>query len=413
LLDTEGYVWSVGRPGGRPLLGPWVPESLRAVRGVALDATGKLWVAEGDAFPKRFSVWDTTGKEGTLVREFLGPATGLGGAINPLDPDLMFGQGCEWRLDRKTGHASCLGVVTREFLTVARYAVGENGHAYLVVREQHEARCPVSIFERVGDGEYHLRTRIFDADKDGEEVTSPDGATQTMIWSDENGDGQSQRDEMHVAPGVVAIRVEATAQDLTLQAEQSGTEATYWLLKVKSWTACGAPRYEFAEPHKAPEVGPASADGRLILASVPTDAGGPLSCREVATGRELWRRAVTNGEHGEALPLCSAHLDDPIRNVWLVKVKDGTWHLVNEDGFDVAQFLESDAAKIAYPARALPGADMTHAKMPDFDAQTMAQAVDGKLYLQAGESAYWNLEVTGLEKVKALPGGKISVPAAK
>jgi len=45
----------------------------------------------------------------------------------------MFAQGCEWRIDRKTGEATCLGLVTREPVEVARYGVGENGHAYLVV----------------------------------------------------------------------------------------------------------------------------------------------------------------------------------------------------------------------------------------------------------------------------------------
>ena len=40
-------------------------------------------------------------------------------------------------------------------------------------------------------------------------------------------------------------------------------------------------------------------------------------------------------------------------------------------------------------------------------------AADGKLYLQAGDSAYWNLLVTGLEKVKAIAGGKIALPPPK
>jgi hypothetical protein len=35
------------------------------------------------------------------------------------------------------------------------------------------------------------------------------------------------------------------------------------------------------------------------------------------------------------------------------------------------------------------------------------------VYVEAGRDAYWNLELTGLEKVKALSGGKLTVPAAK
>jgi hypothetical protein len=106
----------------------------------------------------------------------------------------------------------------------------------------------------------------------------------------------------------------------------------------------------------------------------------------------------------------SARLAGVLGNVWVVPA-GGEWHVVTEDGFDLAQLFESDARKVRWPATAVPGADMTHAS--GGRRGSLAQAIDGKLYLQAGESAYWNLEVTGLEKVKALPGGEISVPAAK
>ena len=116
ILDVENPTWIAGRKGGRPLLGPWQANEparhswRRAGRGRAALGCG------GDAYPKRFSVWDTTGTQGKLVREFFGPAErgAPGGAINPLDPDVMFAQGCEWRIDRKTGIAKCLGVVIRE-----------------------------------------------------------------------------------------------------------------------------------------------------------------------------------------------------------------------------------------------------------------------------------------------------------
>ena len=34
---------------------------------------------------------------------------------------------------------------------------------------------------------------------------------------------------------------------------------------------------------------------------------------------------------------------------------------------------------------------------------TITLADDGKLYIQAGKTAYWNLEVTGLDTVRAIP----------
>jgi hypothetical protein len=34
---------------------------------------------------------------------------------------------------------------------------------------------------------------------------------------------------------------------------------------------------------------------------------------------------------------------------------------------------------------------------------------DGKVYLQAGQTAFWNLEVTGLETVRELASGRVKL----
>ena len=124
---------AIGRKGGRSLLGPWTPDGMAFIASLAVDAQGKLWVAEQDYVPKRFSCWDT--KSGQLVKEFFGPTTygALGGAINPQDPYLMVGQGCEWRIDPQTGRADCLGVITRDGMEVSRFGIGSNGKLYLAV----------------------------------------------------------------------------------------------------------------------------------------------------------------------------------------------------------------------------------------------------------------------------------------
>ena len=98
--------------------------------------------------------------------------------------------------------------------------------------------------------------------------------------------------------------------------------------------------------------------------------------------------------------------------MWLVADESGQWRLVNADGFDLAQLLEGDPAKVHWPKTAIPGVDMTHAAGGRFPG-SLTRTVDGKLYFQAGDSAYWSVEVTGLEKVKALAGGKIALPPPK
>ena len=67
--------------------------------GLAVDVEGKLWVAESYEHPKCVSVWSM--KDGSLDHRLLGPTQNhaSGSAINPQDPNLMIGAGCEWRLD--------------------------------------------------------------------------------------------------------------------------------------------------------------------------------------------------------------------------------------------------------------------------------------------------------------------------
>jgi hypothetical protein len=411
LLDPENTTWTAGRLGGRPLLGPWQAEALRSIRGIALAPDGKLWVAEGDAFPKRFSVWDTDGKEGKLVSEFFGPAEhgAPGAAINPLDPDLMFAQGCEWRIDRKTGQAKCLGVITRDPVEVARYGVGENGHAYLVVGNSN---LPGEIFERVGDGDYKLRSRFFyvDAHGTGTVKRAAGDLLHMRYWSDENGDGEVQPNELHDAPWPTVLPVVAT-QDLTLQFSRGPEDSMApAIAKVKSWTACGAPIYDAAQSMQGGEVWHISADGRLQFSAIVNEFG----LYDVDGKKALWDlRLPDEGEFrgGYSAVAGGATLPKPLGNVWLVSRAKGAWHLINEDGFDLASFFGGDPAENPNSAKATPGMDMTHAAAGRDGSIT--QAADGKLYIAAGETAYWNLEVTGLDKVKALPGGTINIPPAK
>jgi hypothetical protein len=123
------------------------------VNGVALDARGRLWIAEGDAMPPRFSVWSTDGNLGRLEREFFGPvsAGGQGAAVFPDDPEIILGAGCEWRIDPKGGPAKCLGVITRDGMEAAGFRRTESGA--LMLHVMHPDRS-VSVFERRGEGDY-------------------------------------------------------------------------------------------------------------------------------------------------------------------------------------------------------------------------------------------------------------------
>jgi hypothetical protein len=118
---------------------------------------------------------------------------------------------------------------------------------------------------------------------------------------------------------------------------------------------------------------------------------------------------------------CYAELPKPIGGVSLLReparadaghdFPSSPWHLGNEDGFELASFFDSKLDKDSMPATITPGMEMTRAAAPP--GKCPLQAIGKKLYVSTGDSAYWNLEVTGLDKVKALQGGKLTVPAAK
>ena len=152
VADLSGFVLTAGRLGGRVApLGLWEPLALRSVRSLAVDAGHKLWIAEGDSSPPRFSRWTTTGKESKLEREFFVPAGqgARGAAFFPGDPEVLIAAGCEWRMDLKTGLAKCVGIITQGEMREARFR-SVNGRHLLVAYEG----AALKFYERSGPGDW-------------------------------------------------------------------------------------------------------------------------------------------------------------------------------------------------------------------------------------------------------------------
>lgn len=420
---------TIGRKGGRTLIGKWTPDGMAFISGLTVDAEGKLWVAEADMTPKRFSVWDT--RTGAFVKEFFGPTTygALGGAINPVDPYLMVGQGCEWRIDPKTGRSSCLGCFTRDGMEVSRFAVGSNGRLYLFVAANWAFNTgPLRIYERIGDADYKLRTLIYHVDDKGNEIGptghgQPANAKKTMVWADENGDGQRQPGEISGTDGELRFSGWYMNQtpDLSLYAGKLQFKCT-------GFTTCGAPKYDLAKPITMPIAGLGSADGRLVFTN--GDYGvnnGWNKCYDIASGKLLWTYPDNFvGVHGShnAVPAevgmirgsfgaCAAvKLPPPIGNAWIIATNVGEWHILTEGGYYLTRLFQPDPMKFQWPERAVPGALLDNVPCgmggEDFGGSaTLAQ--NGKLYLQAGKTGFWNVEVVGLDTVKSLKGGTVKI----
>ena len=101
---------SIGHP-GPPKVGPYDPLHMNNPRGLAIDSSRHLWVAEEDFQPKRVSVWTL---DGTLVKAFYGPSEyGGGGALDPQDKTRFYYHSMEFKLDWKTGTDSIGSVLYR------------------------------------------------------------------------------------------------------------------------------------------------------------------------------------------------------------------------------------------------------------------------------------------------------------
>ncbi len=93
---------TIGKTGGRPLIGPYDPSGMFLPAGLALTGNGNLWVAEFDYQPKRYSVWN---KAGELVNEYDGP-TWYGATecnVDTTDPTKAYCMGDIVDLDWKKG----------------------------------------------------------------------------------------------------------------------------------------------------------------------------------------------------------------------------------------------------------------------------------------------------------------------
>ncbi len=430
VYDPSGKeVGTIGRKGGRPLLGRWQPDGMRFIGGMAVDGNGRLWVMEADVYPKRISAWDT--KTGALYKEFFGPTSygAIGGAINPLDPMTMAGQGCEWKIDPKTGKAACVAVITREGMENSRFGMGSNGKLYLAVATRWTFELgDVNFFERRGEGDWVRRAKAWYVDKDGK-LIPPSGqgqdaaGTKTAFWADQNDDEQIQPGEVTFSDGIVRLSgwYMPMNPDMTFY---SGDRQ----FKVAGFTACGAPIYDLGKGVKLPVHGWGSADATSVL--MPGDYGANSSwfrCYSLASGKEIWSYpdnfVGVHGSHnavpaevgmirGSFGPCGSVKLPDPVGNIWVIPTNVGEWHILTQDGFYLSRLFQGNPTKMTFPEKAQPDAILDNAPCgmggEDFGG-SICLAKDGRLYVQAGKTAFWNVEVVGLDTVRAIKGGKIII----
>ncbi|NQT18439.1 MAG: hypothetical protein HQ592_01950, partial [Planctomycetes bacterium] len=418
----------IGKKGGRVRLGPWDPSGMNNAWGLGVDAKDRIWVAECDIVPRRMSAWDiNTGK---FVKEYLGPTHygGSGGSVNPRDPSLVVSEGGEFRIDPETGQSKLIGIITQEvFHGLSRFCEGANGKQYFTASFNGRVWGPgvprqIRIWERIGDGQYKYRA-----------VIRPTG-NKTYFWADANDDEEEQPEEITTLP------VQYTLSGYNNWSMNLNTDLTFYgshktngiQVKVKGFTACNAPIYDLENAKELPPTTNctlSSPDNRLILSC--GEGNNYFHCYDVETGKKLWTYPNTftgvHGSHGAPGPsrglirgafgiIGNAQMPDPIGALWVINTNVGEWHALTEDGYYLTPLFQGKSNKREWPEKAVPGAVMDNCPSglggEDFGGSAI-QGKDGNLYLASGKVAFWNVEVVGLDTVKTLAQGSVTITASE
>jgi len=195
---------TIGHAGGQQP-GLWDPEKFNQVARLVVDRTGQLWVVERQDVPRRIVQYAADGR---FVREFYGNAHyGGGGVLDPADPTRLFYHHVEFAIDWQTG-TSRIKRLLAGGLSENCVPIRLNGQTYFATAPlSHQATQPVVIVYRYDEspglvslaaafGEANhfesLKTPRILALLDGGKVPKD----YTFLWSDLNGNGQVEADEV-------------------------------------------------------------------------------------------------------------------------------------------------------------------------------------------------------------------------
>ncbi|MEP6668925.1 MAG: hypothetical protein ABJF10_07230 [Chthoniobacter sp.] len=455
---------AIGKPGA-PRAGAYDELHLNNPNGLCVDERGRVWVAEADYQPKRVSVWSPDGK---LVRAFYGPSEyGGGGQLDSQDANRFFYRGMEFALGREHGTDRLVTVFSRpqdddadgssESHTngLPEYPLYFGGRRYftncfnsnpttgtpfamLWIEEKGVARR-VAAFGRAADWPVLRRTEFKSRWPAGVDPSGDPAKNATFCaWSDLNGDGRPQPEEVQmiratsggivVQPGLAfaAARVDDSAMHYT----------------PVNFTKAGVPVYDLAKGeilfHGAQK--PMSSGGDQVLAdasgwTISTVAPAPFPADSVAgvfKGQPRWSYPSLwpglHASHEAAVPDRRGMLVGTTRllggfvnpagsdtgPLWCVNGNMGNMYLFTADGLFVAElFKDVRLGSLWQMPRAERGMDVTDLTLHDENFwPSIAQTPDGKVYLVDGGRTSL-VRVDGLDSLRRLPDIPLDLSAAE
>ncbi len=461
VFSPEGkFALAIGHAGA-PAMGPYDPLHMNHPRGVTIDSEGRLWVAEYDYEPKRVSVWSGDGK---LVAAYYGPAQyGGGGSLDPLDKERFYYNGMEFHLDWTQGTNRLVSIYHRpkpsnlpkvwdgsdppqlaihvqgrQYMTNCYNSHPTNGAPYATIWIlRNGVAAPVAAMGGVHDWPL-LKTEEFRASW-GALVKPGDGFPReaVFIWSDLNGDGRAQPDEVSITTG--------RSGGLTVMPDlafvNSRLEGKAARFAPKSFTAQGAPVYDLSagETLVGGVQDPTSSGGDQTLVgpdgwSIFTTAPKPFAADGpggVKNGVPMWSYPSAwpglHASHESAIPDRPGELIGTTRllggvvtpgkgeagPLWCINGNMGPMYLFTLDGLFVSQvFQDSRVGKTWTMPAAERGMALNEITPHDENFfPTINSAPDGNIYIVDGSRTAL-VRLDGLDSVRRLPETVFHVTAA-
>jgi hypothetical protein len=272
----------IGKAGGRPAMGDYDANGVYMPQGLAVDANGRLWVAENSDGPKRISVWNTA--TGAFAREFFGGSGYFAYAtIDPAVPNELYCHNVLWRVDWEKNTVAPISTIWRKTAPemVSEPAVSSMPQGFKMLTATNGRQYGIGsapgasiLYRRDGNlfkpffAAFNVQRRNIPApwrlDRLGgippaldDPEKTPDGR---YFWQDANDDQRMQRDELFRFTDlrlIYALGFRALAPDLTIWADGG------YLVKPVRWLANGQPVYDpeqleksflFGTPHANADV---------------------------------------------------------------------------------------------------------------------------------------------------------------
>ncbi len=461
VFSPEGkFLRAIGHPGA-PKAGPYDPLHMNNPAGLTIDSNAHLWVAENDFQPKRVSVWTLDGK---LVNSFFGPAEyGGGGTLDPADKAHFYFHGMEFALDWKNGANQLTRVFYRPsssdlavpdgfgvsglpetpiYISGRRYFTNcfdsnpTNGASIAMLwLDRDGIAVPVAAMGRANDWAL-LKTEPFKSR--WPTGTNPDGGmwqNQTFfIWSDLNGNGHLQPDELQM--------VRASVGGITVMPDLSCIAARLDEKIVKfapqKFTDAGVPVYALdsaqtlatgaqSPPSSGGDQALLAADGWTITTIAPKPFA-PQSIGGIFKGNALWSYPNLwpglHASHEAAVPdrlgeiigvtrLLGGFIDPRDSDsgpLFAVNGNMGNMYLFTSDGLFVATLFH-DARQGRSWAMPLAERNMRLNDLTLHDENfwpSITQTSDGKVYLVDGARTSL-VRIDGLETIRRRPVSTLSL----